>query len=215
MVRLRKVMFLVFFFGLLLMCVLMEACMKEPEAQATEAPAVRMAAKITPPLTVAYEKMVLVTPAPTEKPSEGPLDALYLLEQARAQIRYYRENPPAEEAWEPSDEDIAYVSRTVWGEVRGCDYIEQRAQVWCILNRVDDPRWPDTIAEVVLAPSQFQGYSINNPVEPFWDLAREILIMWHNGEREIPTDMCFCSGKNGHQTFRTDWIPNENTRYYP
>lgn len=124
-------------------------------------------------------------------------------------------NCSEEEQWEPSDSDIAYVSRTVWGEVRGCDYIEQRAQVWCILNRVDDSRWPDTIAEVVLAPNQFQGYSINNPVEPFWDLAREILILWHDGVREIPEDMCFCSGKNGHQTFRTDWIPNENTRYYP
>lgn len=211
MERFRNTAFLICFFGLLGLCVLMEACKKESVAE--ERPTIRLAAKITPPIVIDYEKVAFF-PMPTERPSEGPLEALYSIEQAREQIRYYLANPPAE-AWEPSDTDIAYVSRTVWGEVRGCDYIEQRAQVWCILNRVDDPRWPDTIAEVVLAPNQFQGYSINNPVEPFWDLAREILIMWHNGDREIPADMCFCSGKNGHQIFRTDWIPNENTRYYP
>ena len=209
----RKTAFLMSFFGLLSICVLM-SCKTEAEPVPTPKPVVKLAVKIEP-MAFELNAIPVVTPIPTKTPSHEPLDDLCVLEQARALYRYRRENPSVEAAWEPSDEDIAYVSRTVWGEVRGCDYIEQRAQVWCILNRVDDPRWPDTISEVVLAPNQFQGYSINNPAEPFWDLAREILIMWHNGEREIPADMCFCSGKNGHQTFRTDWIPNENTRYYP
>lgn len=120
-----------------------------------------------------------------------------------------------EAGWEPEEADVDYVSQTVWGETRGCPVIEQRAQAWNILNRVDDERFPNTIAEVVTAPNQFQGYSPDNPKEPFHDMAREILIMWHNGEREIPADMVFCSGDGKHQTFRTDWIPNDNTRYYP
>ena len=120
-----------------------------------------------------------------------------------------------EDEWEPSPDDVALISRTIWGEVRGCPVVEQRAQAWCILNRVDDPRWGDTIEKVVLQPSQFQGYSPNNPVEPFEDMATEIIVMWHNGEYEIPRDMCFCGGDGKHQRFRTDWIPNENTRYYP
>lgn len=122
--------------------------------------------------------------------------------------------PPAEE-WEPDPADVDLISRTIWGECRGCCEAEQRAQAWCILNRVDDPRFPGTIPGVVTAPSQFQGYSANNPAEPFRELAREILILWHNGEREIPADMVFCSGDGRHQRFRTDWIPNEETRYYP
>ena len=117
--------------------------------------------------------------------------------------------------WEPEKTDVALVSRTIWGETRGCPEIEQRAQAWCILNRVDDPRWGDTIEAVVSAPNQFQGYSPNNPVEPFEDMAREILILWHRGEREIPADMCFCEGRNGHQIFRTTWERTEETRYYP
>ena len=120
-----------------------------------------------------------------------------------------------QEVWQPSEEDIAYISRTVWGEVRGCDEVEQRAQVWCILNRVDDSRFPNTIAEVVTAPYQFQGYSPNNPVDPFRDLAEEILILWHDGEREIPEDMVFCSGDGKHQTFRNSWERTAETRYYP
>ena len=122
---------------------------------------------------------------------------------------------PPPEPWEPDPADVALVSRTIWGETQGCPYEEQWAQGCCIVNRVDDPRWGDTVEAVVLQPHQFQGYSINNPEEPFHDMAREILIAWHNGETGVPTDMCFCSGDGMHQTFRTDWIPNEETKYWP
>lgn len=117
--------------------------------------------------------------------------------------------------WEPDPKDVALISRTIWGEVRGCCEAEQRAQAWCILNRVDDPRFPDTIRAVVTAPNQFQGYSPNNPAEPFAELAREILILWHAGEREIPEDMVFCSGDGRHQTFRTTWLITEETECWP
>lgn len=119
------------------------------------------------------------------------------------------------ETWEPGPADVALISRTIWGEVRGCCEAEQRAQAWCILNRVDDPRWPDSIEKVVTAPYQFQGYSPNNPEAPFHDMAREILILWHNGEREIPEDMCFCSGDGKNQTFRNTWERTAETRYWP
>lgn len=122
---------------------------------------------------------------------------------------------PEPEPWEPDPEDVAYISRTIWGEVRGCCEAEQRAQAWCVLNRVDDPRFPDTIRAVVTASNQFQGYSTINPVEPFAELAREILILWHTGKREIPEDMCWCEGDGKHQTFRNSWVEDENTRYYP
>ena len=117
--------------------------------------------------------------------------------------------------WEPDPEEVAYVSRTIWGETRGCCEAEQRAQAWCILNRVDDSRFPDTILAVVTAPNQFQGYSASNPAEPFWAMAREILILWHAGEREIPEDMVFCSGDGRHQTFRTTWLITAETEYWP
>ena len=80
---------------------------------------------------------------------------------------------------------------------------------------MDDSRWPDSIEAVVLQPNQFQGYSESNPEAPFHDLAREILILWHSGEREIPQDMVYCSGDGVHQTFRNTWERTEETRYWP
>ena len=125
------------------------------------------------------------------------------------------EEVKTEPEWEPDPADVAYISRTIWGEVRGCTELEQREQAWCILNRVDADGFPDSVAAVVTAQNQFQGYSASNPEEPFHDLAREILILWHNGEREIPADMCFCSGNGRRQTFRNTWLITSETEFYP
>ena len=68
---------------------------------------------------------------------------------------------------------------------------------------------------VVTAPNQFQGYSASNPVEPFRELAREILILWHNGVREIPAGMCWCSGDGKRQVFRDSWLVTGETEFWP
>ena len=53
---------------------------------------------------------------------------------------------------------------------------EQAAVVWCVLNRVDDPRFPDTVLEVIEAPYQFSGYDPEYPVkEEFALLAADVL----------------------------------------
>lgn len=125
------------------------------------------------------------------------------------------EGKPLPTPWEPDETDIAYISRTIWGEVRGCCKEEQIAQGWNVLCRVSDPRFPNTIREVVTAKNQFYGYSPNNPAEPFWDMAREILIQWHNGEWGIPPTMCWCSGDGKHQTFRDSYIVTQETQFWP
>ena len=38
--------------------------------------------------------------------------------------------------------------------------------VWCILNRVESPLFPNSIQGVVKQPYQFSGYSAHNPVDP-------------------------------------------------
>lgn len=57
-----------------------------------------------------------------------------------------------------TDEDLYYLSRTIWGEARG----EGRAGMLhvgsVILNRVESGRWQDSIKSVVLAPSQFVAW---------------------------------------------------------
>lgn len=107
--------------------------------------------------------------------------------------------------WEPDPADVALVSRTIWGEARGCSQIEQEAVGWCILNRVDDSRFPNTIEGVVTAKNQFSGFSWNFPADVFEDMAKDLLIRWHNGEHGIPTDLVFFrSDGHGHNTFYSE-----------
>lgn len=110
-----------------------------------------------------------------------------------------------QEQWQPDPNDITLIAQTVWGEARGCSQVEQEAVVWCILNRVDDGRFPDTIEGVITAVGQFSGYSPRFPSEDFKELAENVLIRWHNGEHGIPTDLVFfkADGK-GHNTFYSE-----------
>lgn len=107
--------------------------------------------------------------------------------------------------WEPDPADVALISRTIWGEARGCEPKEQEAVAWCILNRVDDERFPGTVEGVVTAKNQFSGFSWNFPADVFEDVARDVLIRWHNGEHGIPTDLVFFrSDGNGHNIFYSE-----------
>ena len=118
--------------------------------------------------------------------------------------------------WEPDPADVALVSRTIWGETRGCPEEEQLGAGWCIVLRKNSPDFPNTIEGVVLQPNQWQGYSPNNPEEPFHDMARDILIADHNGEAgPLPEGFFWCSGDGKHQTFRNEWLRTEETRYWP
>lgn len=118
--------------------------------------------------------------------------------------------------WEPDPADVALISRTIWGETRGCPEEEQLGTGWCIVLRKRSPAFPDTIEGVVLQPSQWQGYSPNNPEEPFHEMAREILIADHNGEAgPLPEGFFWCSGDGKHQTFRNEWIRTDETRCWP
>lgn len=118
--------------------------------------------------------------------------------------------------WEPDPADVDLVSRTIWGETRGCPTEEQEGVGWCIVLRKRSSLFPDTIEGVVLQPNQWQGYSPNNPAEPFRDMARDILIRDHNGEAgPLPEGFFWCSGDGKHQTFRTTWLKTEETEYWP
>lgn len=113
-------------------------------------------------------------------------------------------------------EDIERMSKTVWGEARGCTPTEQAAVVWCILNRVDDPRWPDTIEEVCIT-SQFNGYNPDNPIDPdIYTLTLDVYVRWvreHTGEQDVgrvlPTSYCFFYGDGKHNHFQESFGADE------
>lgn len=119
------------------------------------------------------------------------------------------EGIPQEEAVPWTWDEVAMLSKAVWGEARGCSRMEQAAVVWCILNRVDDPRFPDSIAGVVTQPWQFSGYSPDNPAE--WDIARlvtDVLSWWCAGDdtgRVLPREYLYFSGDGVHNYFTTEY----------
>ena len=66
--------------------------------------------------------------------------------------------PPAPEPVKTySDEDLYWLSRVVYAEA-GCDWFPdwvQRDVASVVLNRVSDPRYPDTIIDVIFDPGQY------------------------------------------------------------
>jgi len=130
-------------------------------------------------------------------------------------IEYVTEAPP-----EPTPEteppytvaDIVMVSQVIHKEARGVPGTPPKAAVaWCILNRVGDPRFPNTIEGVVTAKNQF-AYDPTAPWEPFYDLAEDVLIRWAremNGEtdvgRTLPADYFFFSGDGKINRFRQEY----------
>ena len=119
--------------------------------------------------------------------------------------------PSAEPEYEMyfTEDDVVSMAKMLWGEARGCALDNQQKAVWCVLNRVDDSRFPDTILGVLSQPSQFHGYS---PDFPVWDelkeVARDVLTRWSlekqgvTVERELPPEYVFFTGDGIQNNFR-------------
>lgn len=54
----------------------------------------------------------------------------------------------------PNAAEVEALAKLIYGEAGIVpSTTEQAAVVWCVLNRVDDPRFPDTVLEVNMSPS--------------------------------------------------------------
>ena len=111
-----------------------------------------------------------------------------------------------------TDADVTALAQMLYGEARGCTVDNQMKCVWCVLNRVDDSRFPDTIQGVLSQPSQFHGYSPDFPVwDELKDVALDVLTRWSlekqgvTVERELPNTYCWFTGFNGSNHFREEY----------
>ena len=108
-----------------------------------------------------------------------------------------------------TEADVIAMAQMLYGEARGCELKNQQQAVWCVLNRVDDSRFPDTIIGVLSQPHQFHGYSAGFPV---WDnlveIARDVMTRWSMEKqgaevaRELPSTYLWFTGYNGSNHFK-------------
>lgn len=114
----------------------------------------------------------------------------------------------------PNAAEVEALAKLIYGEAGIVpSTTEKAAVVWCVLNRVDDPRFPDTVLEVIEAPYQFSGYDPEYPVkEEFALLAADVLTRYRaerDGEenvgRVLPAEYCFFTGDGRRNHFTTEW----------
>lgn len=107
-----------------------------------------------------------------------------------------------------TEREVVMIAQTVYGEalVTGSD-MEMAAVVWCILNRVDDDKFPDNIADVVTQQHQFHGYNANNPVdERILGIVDDVLERWNREKNGVE-----CVGRvlpMGYLYFEGDGLHN-------
>lgn len=113
-----------------------------------------------------------------------------------------------------SQAEVEAIAKTVYGEamVTGSDE-EMSAVVWCILNRVDSPIYPDSIIGVITQHSQFHGYHEENPMDAGVEaLVLDVLGRWEeekqgqeNVGRTLPAEYLFFWADGWHNHFTTEF----------
>lgn len=114
-------------------------------------------------------------------------------------------------AWWREKDDLDVIARVVYGEARGCPREHQIAVAAVVVNRVNDPRFPSTVREVVAAPRQYTtaylGGFDNTPWECY-EAAKVAL----DEESGVPEDVVWQA--NFPQGTETWWISEVDTGYY-
>lgn len=111
-----------------------------------------------------------------------------------------------------TDDDVTALAQMLYGEARGCTMLNQQQCVWCVLNRVDDERFPDTIIGVVSQSGQFYGYSASFPVlDELKAVAVDVLDRWSAEkqgiavERELDKEYLWFTGDSLENHFRKEY----------
>ncbi len=113
------------------------------------------------------------------------------------------------------EQEARYLAKMLYGNARNNSERDQRTNVWCALNRVDHPGYPNTVQGVCEQESQWMGYDDDNPVlNNLLEVARTELIKWHNGERPCLPDYVYMSWSSKEIVLRDTYEKTPNTRYW-
>ena len=92
------------------------------------------------------------------------------------------------------ESDLWLLAKVICGEAQNCDRTEMEYVASVVLNRVADPRFPNTIMEVVYQPGQYGCISDGNwgktPTQANWEEADYILTMFNEeGYTALPASV--------------------------
>lgn len=110
-----------------------------------------------------------------------------------------------------TQDDVYIMAQAIVGECYETEYDDMLRVGMTICNRVDDSRFPNTVAEVVKQPGQIHGYSpYTTPSEIYLKAAAEVLNNWNaikNGEdRSWEYGILFWSAGGGTvNVFRSEY----------
>lgn len=129
-------------------------------------------------------------------------------------IRYATEK----EQIEHDREELEMIAKVVYGEAGNCSKTEKAAVIWCVLNRVDDNRFPDNITDVITQENQFSGYYESNfAYSEYVELANDVMTRWIFEKtavgdigRVIPKEYMWFYGDGKHNYFRDQYNGNYN-----
>ena len=104
----------------------------------------------------------------------------------------------------------------IYGTARNHSKDDQRLVVWCIINRVECSRYPDSVKEVCRQSQQWMGYSDNNPVlKSLYKLALQKIKTWHSGaERSVPSKYVYLVWSSDDIVLKKLFEGSEQTRYW-
>lgn len=113
------------------------------------------------------------------------------------------------------EKEAEFIAKVLYGTAASHNSICQRTAVWCILNRVDHNSFPDSVQEVCQQPSQWIGYSDDNPIlDSLYEIAMAELTIWHNGRRPVNEDYVYMSWTSNDIQLRNTYKQTNNTRYW-
>lgn len=112
-------------------------------------------------------------------------------------------------------EEAEYIAKVLYGTAANNSSKGKELVTWCILNRVENDLYPDTIQEVCQQKDQWMGYSDSNPImRDLYDIAYKIVSDWHNGSyRTVSPDYIYLSWSPKSIVLRTEFKDSKSCRY--
>lgn len=170
---------------------------------------------------IAYSAMVwLLAAKVTRAKAAAEYEETFSAYQAEQAAIRLAEEEAAAEAAKPTyatiiQSEAEALAKVLYG-VRSNSTDDLRTYAWCVLNRVDNSAYPDTLEEVIAQPKQWMAYDPEAPViESLYRIAYEVLEVWHSGgHRPVTSEYVYMNWSPTEIVLRDKWTEGSGTHYW-